>query len=157
VRDEIGEAEYVRLCKTNDERTAAAKDKRTELVKRLPTLHSKATVMQGVRRYCDAVSSNILPAQNEEVSRRALVEHIDKIVFEKGAVSILGTIAIGQSGDDADKVGYRTNGRIERPFVSYKVRIPPRPSNHKGSAESHEYNGDQHDGDPEHDKCNPCH
>jgi len=131
-KGKIDRGVYSKRCKQYDVEISKTKDKRDELLTTVPTLHKKDTVEMNVGQYCNTLKNQFKKCTNFNTKRKFLQDHIEKVIFTHGRVSIVGSVPI-QDTEDNNALPFRIEDEIDdkRSRIYAKRKTPVRNNNFK--------------------------
>ena len=105
-------SEYNEKCLWYDNETNKAKADRRELMKKIPLLHKSGVVDASVRQFCDTARARLEKCNDFDSKRQFLLDHIEKIVYSSGKITVVGLVSIKLSAySDPDQTSEA--GKIE--------------------------------------------
>jgi len=117
----IDRTTYAQRSQQRDEEVNEVKTERAEIIKQIPDLHKKDIVEVSVQQFCDSVKSRLAICDSPEVKRQFLQDYIEKIIYDRSQVTLIGSVPIKlQAYDDPDqpsdasKIGFSIIAEITR-------------------------------------------
>lgn len=111
----ITRTEYAERCRKRDDMIRKIKARRTGAIGRMPTLHMRNVVDEGVRQFSASVRRGLMGFKDDVSSRQFIKSHIEKVVYHDTKVTLLGSVPMSADElSDADKIPFRIEGEIQR-------------------------------------------
>jgi|CXWK01.1.fsa_nt_gi hypothetical protein len=106
-----------------DQDLLKTKIKREKLLKTIPSLHRKDDVEISIRRFCDNAKARLDKCSDFESKRKFLLDHIEKVIYNKYKVTLLGWIPImSQNNDSGAKISFKIEDEINPKKIRSRVR-----------------------------------
>ena len=114
--DRITADEYVRACRTLDEKQVQLTREKAKLAAKLQFPHHEDLVDASVRQFCAGANARFQACTDFDTKRRFLLDHIERIIYDRYKVTVVGSIPI-QAFSGNTKLRFEINGEIDRKRV----------------------------------------
>lgn len=112
--EKITQQEYVEKNVILDQQLLKAKNKRSELLRKIPLLHKKEIVDFSMRQFCDGVKAGIEKCYDDNEKRKFVLAHVERVIYKKYKVTIIGSVPIRTADQDNEsKIPFQISGEID--------------------------------------------
>ncbi len=118
----ISQKKYIDRNIKLDQRLYKVKNKKAELLEKIPLLHKKEVVELNMRQFCDNAKLKLERCKSFEDKRKLITDYIEKIIYKKYHVTIIGSMPIVADGRRDGKIPFRIEGVIDKSFLHSRPR-----------------------------------
>jgi len=111
----VTQQEYVEQNIALDQESMKIKTRRAELLRKIPLLHKKEIVDFSIRQFCDGTKAGLEKCSDDDAKRKFLVEHIERVIYQRYKVTIIGSVPIRTLDSDqggASKIPFKIEDQI---------------------------------------------
>src|SRR3989338_1772861 len=108
----------------------AHKLRQTKVIKSVPLLHKKEIVDVSIRQFCSAAKARFEKCSNFDSKRQFLLEHIEKVVYQKYKVMIRGSVPIKlrtyadpDQTSEVSKIPFQIENMLDKSLLKRGPRI----------------------------------
>jgi hypothetical protein len=110
--DQMTGDEYIAANRALDERLERLVRAKAKLVTALRPTHHEDFVDASIRQFCATAKARLQACADFDANRRFLVAHVERVIFNRYDVAIVGTIPVRTASGET-KLPFRIEGKID--------------------------------------------
>ena len=125
----LSREEYTEKSREYDNEEYALRGKQIELHNQVPLLHKKELVDTSLAQYCETAKQQFKNLKDFTSKRQFLLDHIDRVIVAKNAISIYGYVSVRLKAyddpdqpSDAGKIWFCIEQELNRPRLIAKLK-----------------------------------
>jgi site-specific DNA recombinase len=122
VAGQITQQEYVDRNVKLDQELLKMKNKRNELFLTIPLLHKKEVVDMSMRQFCENAKMRLEKCHDYESRQKFLHDHIEKVIFQKDKVTLIGSVPIKTSDNEGGRIPFKIKDDFDKRKFHKKKR-----------------------------------